>query len=142
LGDFSDAYDEGQKAKQTQKEREQQERAARIHASNDALAAAKAWAPNNLLPMIEEARRDLVGKGSVVIRETQIAMGSRMVSRHEIHIEMIGKPPLMLAFAVHNDGSVEAYRNRSTGGTLGHITNVGPVQLKQLLLKELREIKA
>lgn len=142
MGDFSDAYDEGQKAQQAKKERDRQRRAAELEGANDALAAAKAWAPNHLVPMIEEARRDLVGKGSVVIREAQPGMGSQVVSRHEIHIEMTGKPAFMLAFQVKNDGSITVFKNRSTGGTIGSITNVGPVKIKQILLKELREIKA
>lgn len=140
MGSFSDAFDEGQKAHQTQQEQDQKRKAAELQAATDRTAAAKAWADNQLIPVVEEARRDLVGKGSVVVREARPGASSNLLSAHEIHIEMTGKRPCKLSFHVRDDGAITAYKNNSSGNTIGSITNIGQVQIKQLLVQALREI--
>lgn len=141
MGSFSEAFDAGQKSKQEQEERERQQKAAEHRQSEAQVTAARKWVQDQLIPVIEAARRDLVGKVGVTTHAPPIARGTEVVVAQEIFFTPPGgKRPLQVAFHVTSSGAVNVYEGAGQANTIGAISTITQVQVRQELEKVLRAL--
>jgi hypothetical protein len=136
LGDFSNAFKSGQKAKQTEIERAQQKESAEMEKVHKGIEAARGWVTNVLAPVVAEAAQDVASDGKIVMQDNS---NPPKISNH-ITIAMNGKPTTQLTFIVDENGAINSYRDGSQGHTMGSITTVNQVQVRQLFLQTLQAV--
>jgi hypothetical protein len=91
---------------------------------------------NVLAPVVAEAGNDVASVGAIAMREAS----NPPKIMHEVTIAMHGKPPSRLAFLVDENGAVHSYKDGSSANTMGNVTAVNQVQIRQVLSQALEAI--
>ena len=136
MGEFLDAFNKGHEARQKRIDDEKRKAAAAQQQVQGNIDAARDWVDNVLAPVAVELHNDLKAVGTV-----EIADKSRPpFAGREITISLHGHKVTVLSFQVRPDRSINLYRDGSLAETIGSISSVNQVRIKQILRDTLQSI--
>jgi hypothetical protein len=136
LGEFLDAFNAGEQARQNRIEEEQRKNTSAQQKVRDAITAANKWVSDVLAPVVVELHNDLASVGNVAIADT----GRPPIVARDVTIALAGRKPTQLSFQVRDDGAINVYRDGSQANTIGAITTISQVQIKDIFRQTIKSI--
>lgn len=135
MGEFLDAFNAGQQARQNRIQADQRRDAAEQKKARDQLDAAEKWVSNVLSPIAVELHHDLAPIGNVGIAN----VSRPPLVAWDITIALNGHEPTTLSFHIQNE-AITTYRDGSQGNTIGAIATISQVQIKNLFREVVKSL--